>query len=188
MISEGLFDLILTTPEINNLVDGSIHQGSLTKGYTLPAIRFFEVTATPIVSNSGTAGLLYQTWQFDCLDNSYLGCHRLRDVVKSLLQDYAGTLGEGTNIYSSRTKNFGDHSLEEGAGASSGSGYIYGCHMDVEFAYDSSGMDVLITVPAVELDIDDTGQPQFNSDDLADATRKSWERVLGRAKDALGLE
>lgn len=158
MLSQGLFNLLLITPEVNDIVNGSIHMSSLRKGYTLPAIRFSEVTSMPIVTNSGTAQLNYQRWQFDCIASAYLDAQSLKETVKSLLADYTGTLADGTTVRSTILKNEVDNPLEEGRG-----GYIFRSAIDFEFAYDASGVPVITPTPAVELDIDDVGEPQFNS-------------------------
>jgi hypothetical protein len=56
-----------------------------------------------------------------------------------LLVDYSGTLADGTTIYCSLLKNELDNPLEEGRG-----GYVFRSLLDIEFAYDSRGLDVLI--------------------------------------------
>src|SRR5580704_18099177 len=114
MIMEGLFNLLLITTEVNSLVNGSIHHGSLRKGYTLPAIRMNTVTSSFIITTDSTADLEYQTIQFDCLAVDYLDALRLKDAVKSLLKDYSGVLAEGTVIRASFLKNESDNPLEEG--------------------------------------------------------------------------
>jgi hypothetical protein len=131
VISEGLFHLMLTTPSVNDLVNGSIHHGSLRKGYTLPAIRFSEVASTPIVTSQGTANLQYKTFQFDAFASTYLDAHRLRDAMRSLLADFAGSLAEGTVVHGSILKNELDDPLEEGK-----SGYINRCLLDIQFSFE----------------------------------------------------
>jgi hypothetical protein len=138
MLAEGLFNLIISTPEIATLVTNggsppqfSVHMGSLRKGYWLPAIRMSAVTSTPITFSGGTAGLNYQRWQFDAIATNYLDAQRLRDALKALLTDYVGTLAEGTVIYSSILKMELDNPLEEGVG-----GYIFRSVLDYEFGYD----------------------------------------------------
>ena len=97
--------------------------------------------------------------QFDCLAVDYLDAKRLKDAVKSLLKDYAGTLAEGTVIRASFLKNEIDNPLEEGKG-----GYVFRSVLDIQFAYDATGIPVLHPTPDVSIDIDDVGLPQFNSD------------------------
>lgn len=163
MLAEGLWNLMSITPEIAALVnsDGSpsipsIHHGSLRKGYTLPAIRFSEVTSTPITTTDGTAAVRYTTYQFDCFAVKYLDARRLLDAVTSLLTDYKGTLAEGTVIRSSIPANVGrDNPLEEGK-----SGYVNRCTIDIRFAYDDTGLPVIVPpTPDVTLniEIDDQG-------------------------------
>jgi hypothetical protein len=168
MLSEGLFNLIISTPEIASIVGNSgsppqysVHMGSLRKGYWLPAIRMSAVTSTPLTCSDGTASLNYQRWQFDAIANSYLDAQRLKDSLKALLNDYTGVLGEGTVIYSSILRMELDNPLEESVG-----GYAFRSVLDYEFGYDPSGL-AIITAPLVdvelELDIDDVGLPQFDS-------------------------
>ena len=158
MISQGLFNLILIS-SVNDIVNGSIHMGSLRKGYTLPAIRFSAVTSTPIVTNNGTASLNYQRIQFDAIASTYLDAQSLKDALKALLDDYTGTLAEGTVIYSSILKMELDNPLEEGRG-----GYAFRSVLDYEFGFDPSGIPVIIApTPDVVLDLDDMGLPQFDS-------------------------
>jgi len=76
---------IAITPAVNDLVNGSIHHGSLRKGYTLPAIRMNVVTSSFIITTDSTAALEYRTIQFDCLAVDYLDALRLKDAVKSVL-------------------------------------------------------------------------------------------------------
>jgi hypothetical protein len=158
MLAEGLFNLFTITPSITVLVGGSIHHGSLRKNYTLPAVRMSAVTTTPIVANTGTSDLMYQRWQFDAFAKNYLDSHRLKDAMKSLLNDYSGTLAEGTVVYSTILKMELDSPLEEGKG-----GYVFRCVLDYEFAFDQTGIPIVTPIPEVQLDIDDTGQPQFDN-------------------------
>jgi hypothetical protein len=166
MLSEGLFNLIISTPEIAAIVGNggsppqySVHMGALRKGYWLPAIRMSAVTSTPIVCSQGTASLSYQRWQFDCIANAYLDAQRLKDALKALLNDYVGTLGEGTVIYSSILRMELDNPLEEGVG-----GYAFRSVLDYEFGYDPTGIPIFAPPEIdVELDIDDVGLPQFDS-------------------------
>jgi hypothetical protein len=163
MLSEGLFDLIISTPQVASIVSQggsppqfSVHHGSLRKGYTLPAIRMTAVTTTPIVCTDGTSSVAYQRWQFDCIaggndPNGYLNAQRLKDALKGLLNDYRGTLAEGTVIYSSIIKMELDNPMEEGKG-----GYAFRSVLDYEFGFDASGLpNFLPPVPDVELDISD---------------------------------
>jgi hypothetical protein len=152
-IASGLFNLVLISP-VNAIVNGSIHLGSLRKGYTLPAVRISEVTTTPIVANTGTAALQYSRFQFDAFAGDYNTAHALRDALKGLLTDYTGTLAEGTTIFSSILMNELDSPLEEGTG-----GYTFRCLLDYEFAFDSTGTYMLIPEPNVELDIYDDEWP-----------------------------
>jgi|HubBroStandDraft_6_1064221.scaffolds.fasta_scaffold538151_2 hypothetical protein len=138
MISEGIFNLIVTNPSVADIVSGggsppmySVHHGSLRKSYTLPAIRMSAVTTTPIITTDGTAPLLYQRWQFDSFASTYLDAHRLNDALKDLLTDYAGTLCEGTVIRSTFLRMELDSPLEEGK-----AGYVFRCVVDYEFAYE----------------------------------------------------
>jgi hypothetical protein len=160
MLAEGLFNLMTITPSITALVGGSIHHGSLRKGYTLPAIRMSAVTSTPIVTNSGTSDLLFQRWQFDAFASNYLDSHRLRDAIRALLDDYSGTLAEGTVIYSTILKLELDSPLEEGR---SQSGYAFRSLLDYEFSFDQTATTIITPIPEVQIDIDDTGEPQFDS-------------------------
>jgi hypothetical protein len=130
MIMEGIFNLLLITPAVNNLVNGSIHHGSLRKGYTLPAIRMTVVTSSFITTTDSTADLQYQTIQFDCLAVDYLDALRLKDAVKALFKDYSGVLVEGTVIKASFLKNEMDNPLAEGKG-----GYVFRSILDIQFAY-----------------------------------------------------
>jgi hypothetical protein len=133
MIMEGLFNLLLITPAVNDLVNGSIHHGSLRKGYTLPAIRMNIATSSFIITADGTADLEYQTIQFDCLAVDYLDALRLKDAVKSLVTDYSGVLAEGTAIRASFLKNEMDNPLAEGKG-----GYVFRSILDIQFVYDAN--------------------------------------------------
>jgi hypothetical protein len=158
MLSEGLYNLLILTPAIATIVANggsppqySVHHGSLRKGYTLPAIRMSAVTSTPIVTNTGTADLSYQRWQFDAIASNYLDAQRLKDALKALLSDYVGTLGEGTVIYSSILKMELDSPLEEAVG-----GYAFRSVLDYEFGFDPSGIPVIVAPTLdVELDITD---------------------------------
>src|ERR1700722_2257324 len=158
MIMEGLFNLLFITPAVNNLVNGSIHHGSLRKGYTLPAVRMNIVTSSFITTTDSTADLEYQTIQFDCMAVDYLDALRLKDAVKSLLKDYTGTLIEGTTVRATFIVNDIDNPLAEGKG-----GYVFRSMLTFKFAYDAPGIPVIAPIPNVVLDLDDTGQPQFNS-------------------------
>ena len=137
MIAEGLFNLLISDSGVAAFVSNhasppvfQVYHGALRKGYSLPAIMITAVISSPIVTNEGTADLNYQRFQFDCLATSYLEAHRLKDAVKALLQDYRGTLIEGTQIFSSITKMELDNPFEEGKG-----GYIYRCIIDIQFGF-----------------------------------------------------
>jgi hypothetical protein len=155
---EGLFNLLLITPAVNNLVNGSIHHGSLRKGYTLPAVRMNVSTSSFITTAQSTADLQYQTIQFDCIASEYLDALRLKDAVKSLLKDYTGTLVEGTAISASWLVNEIDNPLGEGLG-----GYTFRSMLTLKFAYDASGLSLIAPIPNVVLDIDDVGLPQMDT-------------------------
>jgi hypothetical protein len=160
MLSEGLFNLIISTPEIADIVGNggsppqfSVHMGSLRKGYWLPSIRMSAVTSSPIVCNDGTASLAYQRWQFDSIAANYLDAQRLKDALKGLLNDYVGTLGEGTVIYSSILKMELDSPMEEASG-----GYAFRSVLDYQFGYDPTGIPIILApTPDVVLTIEDTG-------------------------------
>jgi hypothetical protein len=144
MIIEGLYNLIISTPAIASLVSNgasppqfSVHLGSLRKGFTLPAIRLNIATTSFIITAQSTADLEYQTIQFDCIaggndPNGYINAKRLKDAVKSLLKDYAGTLADGTIIRASFLKNEIDDPLEESKG-----GYAFRSTLDIQFAYNN---------------------------------------------------
>ena len=92
-------------------------------------------TSTPIVCSNGTASLNYQRWQFDAIASNYLDAQRLKDALKGLLNDYRGTLAEGTVISSSILKMELDSPMEEGRG-----GYAFRSVIEYEFGYDPMGL------------------------------------------------
>jgi hypothetical protein len=164
MLMEGLFNILVSTPEIADFVGNggsppqySVHHGSLRKGYWLPAVRFSATTSAFIVTNTGTADLAYQTIQFDCMAVDYLDAQRLKDAVKSLFKDYVGVLAEGTVIRASWLMNELDSPLEEGKG-----GYVFRNLLDIKFAYDAT--DIPVIRPDIDVTvnngIDDLGLPQ----------------------------
>jgi hypothetical protein len=177
MISQGIWNLLYITPAIYNIVGTSIHNGALRKGYTLPAIRFSEVTSTPITSSDGTDTLQYSTFQFDAFASDYNTCHALKDALKGLLTDYTGVLVEGTVIYGTIIKNELDSPLEEGRG-----GYVFRCLLDYQFAFDASGIPILTPVPEVELDIDDECPTELDIDDEG-LTPPTWPSELDITDD-----
>jgi hypothetical protein len=158
MLAEGLWNLFYITPSITDIVGNSIHHGALRKGFTLPAIRMSEITSSPIIANTGTSDLMYQRWQFDSIAMNYLDAHRLKDAVRALLDDYSGTLAEGTVIYCTLLKMELDSPMEESL-----TGYAFRSIVDYEFAFNQTGIPILTPIPEVELDIDDVGLPQFDS-------------------------
>lgn len=137
MIAEGLYNLLITTPAVTAFVSDhaspptfQVYHNALRKGYNLPAIVIVAVTSRPIVTNDGTADLNYQRFQFDCYAANYLDSHRLKDAVKHTLQDFKGTLIDGTVINSAITKMELDNPFEEGKG-----GFIFRCVIDIQFGF-----------------------------------------------------
>jgi hypothetical protein len=129
MIESGLSHLLSGTTSVTNIVSDQIHLGMLPKGYSLPAVVISSISATEVIGNDGTADLRAKRFQFDCLaplPGGYPVAHHLALAIKALLQDYRGSLNDGSQITGSQVINELDNPFEEAKG-----GFAYRTLIDI---------------------------------------------------------
>jgi hypothetical protein len=144
MIEQGIWRYLADDPTVSGIVSTRIYRDTiLPKGYSLPAINFFEVETEPIESLSGESPTDTKRYQFSCRASTQDVANNLRDAVRSLLvpkSDGSGatttvnyTLPNGTYIQAARTHAARALPSEEGPGES-----IRHSMVEVEFTYENS--------------------------------------------------
>ena len=144
MIEKGIWLYLAQDAAITALTSTRIYRDTiLPKGYTLPAINFFEVHTEPIESLSGENPTDTKRFQFSCRAATQDVATSLRNAVRSLLvpkSDGSGvtttvnyTLPDGTYVQSARTHDARALPSEEGPGES-----IRHSMVEVEFTYENS--------------------------------------------------
>lgn len=98
-IEPGLFDLLLADPGVNGLVDGRVYFRLIPKLASLPAVVMRAVPpSSPIVTIESTLGFTEGWFDFDCYAADPLTADDLCTAVRELLQDFSGTLYDGTVV------------------------------------------------------------------------------------------
>lgn len=144
MIEKGLWRYLADDSTISGFVSSRIYRDTiLPKGYSLPAINYFQVEGESIESLDGDNSTEIKRFQFSCRAATQDVATTIRNAVRSLLvpkSDGSGTtatvsfdLPDGTHIQSARLHDERDLPSEEGIGES-----IRHSMIEVEFTYENS--------------------------------------------------
>lgn len=91
MLEQGLLDVLLTTPEVTNLV-GNIYIGYLPNNHCLPAVLIETIEESFTVDLDGTRKLRSARVTFSCVDYTYPSVGAIAEAILSVFQNYRGLL------------------------------------------------------------------------------------------------
>jgi hypothetical protein len=94
------------------------------QGTPYPVLVFSRIATSDIYTMEGTTGLRNSLFQIACYASTYYTSRVAAAVVRKLLQDYTGTLPDGTVVQSVMVEKDFDAQYEEG-----GTGWIYGAYL-----------------------------------------------------------
>ncbi len=128
MILSGLFNLLTNDPGVSALiVEDGVHFTLLSKAVPLiPAIVIQRIHSQGPSTLDGQADLEDALFEFDAYANDQLTANRVRDALEALLQDFDGTLNEGTELHVYQTIS---RDLKYEAGGTTG--WIFRSALDV---------------------------------------------------------
>lgn len=129
MFESGLYQLIQNDPTLEPLVGQSVWFSQLPKGATFPAIVIHTISDVPDITLMETINLRPRRMQIDCISSvDQLDARTFSKAVKKVLQDFAGTLSDGTGVQTTILNNDMDIPYEVGA-----RGYAYRVVLDLTF-------------------------------------------------------
>lgn len=117
MFDKGLYPLLVASSSLASVgVGTNIYFSQLPKGAGFPALILHKVSTVPIITLGGTADLVAQRWQVDCISSvDQMNARAVAQAVKKLLTDFAGTLTDGTIVQTTTLENEIDMAFEVGA-------------------------------------------------------------------------
>ncbi len=130
-IESGLYSLLVNSASVNSLVNGSVWFGLMQEQATLPSIVISAIAGGPIVTLESTLATADRRFQFDCYANDYLTGRKVAKAVRQLLQDFSGTLYDGTLVKACVVNLDMDMPYETG-----GTGLVYRAVLDLSIFYD----------------------------------------------------
>jgi len=137
MIEKGIWRYLADDPTVSGIVSTRIYRDTiLPKGYSLPAINYFQVHGESIESLDGDDLTEIKRFQFSCRAATQDAATSLRNAVRALLVPKVGssvnyTLPDGTYVQSAMLHDERDLPSEEGPGES-----IRHSMIEVEFTYE----------------------------------------------------
>jgi hypothetical protein len=129
-VEQGLFQLVTQNAGVQAAVGADANGTTQAywilapQGAVLPFLVFSRVATTDPYAMSGTIGLREGLFQIVCYANNYYGSRTAAAAVRSCLENYIGTLPDGTVVNSVLTDKDWDHQYEEG-----GKSFIYGAYL-----------------------------------------------------------
>ena len=91
MLEQGLLNVLLTTPEVTNLV-GTFYMGYLPNNHCLPAVLIETIDEDFTVDMDGTRNLRNARVSFSCVDYTYTSVGAMAEAILDVFKDYRGLL------------------------------------------------------------------------------------------------
>jgi hypothetical protein len=146
MFEAGLYQLMKNDSGVSALVSGRIFGGRAPKTVTdssYPLIVWSVVSTVDLYSIQGASGYRTKRVQIDSYARTYIDSVKVSDAVRALLQNFRGTLPDGTFVESSVLITDQDFIFEPGA-----SGQLFRHMIEVEISYLSTVIPLIgPTVP-----------------------------------------
>ena len=124
-IEQGLFQLLQSNATIGTLINTAQGKGVywilIPKGATVPALVITKIATDDTVSTSKTFLTRGALFQIDCYGTSYYQSKNVATAVRGVLNNYTGTLTEGTVVQGITIEKDWDMPFEE----SSALGFVY---------------------------------------------------------------
>jgi uncharacterized protein DUF3168 len=129
MFENGLYELLTTSPGVSGLVGTSIHFTVIPKGATFPSIVIHTLSTNFDVDLISTAALQERRLQINFIASTdQFDAREGERAVQALLEDYSGTLPDGTVVSTAIVNNVFDLPYEIG-----GLGFAKGSALDISF-------------------------------------------------------
>lgn len=131
---QGLYQLITQDSGcIAAGIAGNVRWSYLPNGAQSPAVVIHTISTVPVITLESTLPLNEKRVQFDVYASSYYGTKAGVRALKALLQDFSGTLPDGTVVQSVLVGNDYDAPFEIGAG-----GFLDRACFDCTFWFDEN--------------------------------------------------
>ena len=127
MIENGLFQFVTSNTSVQAAV--GVDKNGVTQAYwvlapqgaILPFLVFSRVGTVDPYTMAGTLGIRQGLFQISCYSANFLSSRTIAKQVRTLLEDFTGTLPDGTVVQSVFTDKDFDQRYEEG-----GKGFTFG--------------------------------------------------------------
>ena len=127
MIENGLFTLITSNTNVQAAV--GLDKNGVAQAYwvlapqgaKLPFLVLSRVGTTDPYTMAGTLGIRQGIFQISCYSASFLSSRTIAKQVRTLLENFTGTLPDGTVVQATFTSHDSDQKYEEG-----GTGFTFG--------------------------------------------------------------
>ena len=83
---------------VANTVAGRVYENELPRGYKLPAIAVHQYGGSQDYDFSGPIDINEDQLQLDCYGADSLSCRATAEAARKLLEDFVGTLPDGTVV------------------------------------------------------------------------------------------
>ena len=130
MIEKGLYELLTQDTGVSALVGSKVFHILAPKGTAIPFVVISRVATEDCYDMAGTAGLRSALFQFDCYGSDFYTSRSISLAVRQLLENYRGTLGDGSKVSAVITEKDWDMPYEEG-----GKGFVYRALLGFRFHF-----------------------------------------------------
>lgn len=97
-VDDALRTLVLADAGMSALIGERMYPDVLPQGATFPAIRFFEVSLTPLYQHDGDANLDTSRYQFDCYAANRPAAKDVAMVLRTILGGLKKVYRDGVNF------------------------------------------------------------------------------------------
>lgn len=136
-IEQGLFQFVTQNSSIQSAV-GTDANGTTRaywilapQGAVIPFLVFSRVSTADTYTMAGTTGLRDGLFQIVCYASTYYTSRSVADTVREALQNFTGSLPDGTVVQSVMTEKDFDMQYEEGS-----KGFIFGAYLQLRVWYE----------------------------------------------------
>jgi hypothetical protein len=106
ILEEGLFQFLLANSDITNMVGpNGIYLGAVPQTTHDPCMGIDLISATPDATNDGPSGFNSRRYQFTFYSQSFANAVKLRELLRTVLDGFTGTLPNGQRVFDVRRDN-----------------------------------------------------------------------------------